>query len=354
MPSFAFPAWLLLLLLVPPLVWRWRRRGRAALRFSDTRTMADLPTGRVAWASRGGWLLRGLGLAFLVVALAGPRWPDHGTRLPTEGISIAMVVDVSASMNERDFLWDNQALSRLEGVKKVFRLFVAGGEGPEGIKLTPRSGDLIGLVTFATRPETACPLTLDHATLLKILEEEQARTIATEATTNPGDAIAFALHSLQSAPTRRKVLIFLTDGESNVPPPALTPRQAAQLAGNLSIPIYAIGAGNEFTDQPKPDTPQPLSPKGRGENGALSSGDAAQARKSLEEVAKISKGRFFLASDGPALIQACAEIDRLEREKIQSFEFRRYHEEFVWFALLSLAAWLTLHCLESTWWRRLP
>ena len=337
MPSFAHPAVLLLLLLVPPLLWRWRRWGRARLRFSDTGLVADLPRGRSDRALRGGLWLRGCALACLVVALAGPRWPDSGTRLPTEGIAIAIVVDVSASMNERDFLWQNEVLSRLEGVKKVFRLFVAGGEGPGGEKLLPRPQDLISLVTFGTRPETACPLTLDHDALLKILDAEEARTLATEATTNPGDAIAWALLALQKAPTRRKVLIFLTDGESNVPPPAVTPRQSAQLAGNLGIPIYAIGAGPEFDDAVKDDR-----------------GDAARARKTMEEIARISKGLAFHASDGQALADACAQIDQLERTRIVSFQYRRYHEGFTWFAALALVSWLALLGLESTRWRSVP
>ncbi len=246
MPTFAQPAVLFLLTLVPLLLWLWRRRGPATLRFSSIGLLTGLPKGRSVRARWGGLLLRGLGLSFLVVALAGPRWPDAGTRLPTEGIAIAMVVDVSASMSEADFAWQNQMLTRLDGVKNVFRLFVEGGDAPGGEKLPPRANDLISLVVFATRPETACPLTLDHAALLKILDEEQPRILATEATTNPGDALAWALGALRKAPTRRKVLVFLTDGESNVPPPALTPRQAAQLAGNLGIPIYAIGAGPEF------------------------------------------------------------------------------------------------------------
>jgi Ca-activated chloride channel family protein len=337
MPHFNQPAWLLLLLVVPPLLWRWRRWGRAALRFSDTGLLADLPKGRSVRALRGGLWLRGIGLASLAVALAGPRWPDSGTRLPTEGIAIAIVVDVSASMSDRDFLWQNQLMSRLEGVKKVFRLFVAGGEGPAGEKLLPRSHDLISLVTFATRPDTACPLTLDHAALLKILDAEEARTVVTEATTNPGDAIAWALVGLNKAPTRRKVLIFLTDGESNVPPPAYTPRQAAQLAGNLDIPIYAIGAGPEFADEPKEDI-----------------GDAAKARKVMEEIAKISKGVCFQAADGKALVDACGKIDQLERTRIMSFQYRNYYEGFTWFAVLALACWLAVVVMESTRWRRVP
>jgi Ca-activated chloride channel family protein len=167
---------------------------------------------------------------------------------------------------------------------------------------------------------------------LKILDSEEPRSVVTEATTNPGDAIAWALYSLQKAPTRRRAIIFLTDGESNVPPPALKPRQAAQLAGNLRIPIYAIDAAPEDDDQ----------------------GDAAKAKESLQELAKLTEGRYFRATDGAALAQALHEIDRLERDAIQTFHYRRYDEWYPWFALAALICWLTIVSLEATWWRKVP
>src|ERR1700683_4800421 len=103
MPSFA-SAWLLLLLPLAPLAaWAWLRRRPAALRYSDIRLVADLPPGRSRRARFGGATLRALGIAALVVALAGPRWPDPGTRLPAEGIAVVMVLDVSGSMGETDF-----------------------------------------------------------------------------------------------------------------------------------------------------------------------------------------------------------------------------------------------------------
>src|SRR3982750_3677398 len=131
---FANPRLLLLALAVPPLVWWWLRQRRGALRAAA--------------------------LVLLVGALAGPRWPDLRTRIATEGIAVVMLVDVSGSMAERDFDWAGEPITRLDAVKKVFRLFVAGGAaGPGGPPFEGRPTDLIGLVTFATRPETACPLT---------------------------------------------------------------------------------------------------------------------------------------------------------------------------------------------------
>lgn len=326
-PTFAHPLVLLLVPLVPLLLLAWSGRSRPALRYAQIALLQDLPRGRARWARHGGWLLRGLGLIALIVALAGPRWPDPGSRIPAEGIAITLVFDVSASMARPDFLWDDQLLTRLEGVRKIFHQFVER-----------RPQDLIGLVTFATRPDTACPLTLDHAALARILDDVQPRTDITEATTNPGDALAWALVGLHKAPTRRKVIVFLTDGEANVPPPALQPRQAAQLAGNLDIPIYVIDAN--------PDSPE-------AEN-TTSPADNIQAKRILEEVARISAGRYFQATNARSLGDVSAQIDALERSSIVSFEYRRYHEGFTWFAAAALGLWLLLVLLESTLWRKVP
>src|SRR5947209_17625813 len=129
MIQFASPRYLLLLLLVPVLVWWYLRLGRNALRFPGLTLLTGLPAGRARLARVGGAALRGLTLTLLVVALAGPRTPDLRTRIDTEGIALVMVVDVSGSMGEHDFVWDGAAVSRLDAVKHVFRLFVEGGKG---------------------------------------------------------------------------------------------------------------------------------------------------------------------------------------------------------------------------------
>ena len=333
--SFANPILLLFLLLVPTLMWWWLRRGERALRFSATSIMEGLPAGREKWLARARAGLRGAGLVLLIVALAGPRWPDAGTRIPARGIAIAMVVDVSGSMANRDFLWDKQPISRLEAVKKAFRLLVEG----DGDKLEGRPQDLVSLVAYATRPETACPLTLDHTALLQILDAQEPRTLITEATTNTGDAIAWALHGLKKAVGKRKVMILLTDGEHNVPPPALKPRQAAQLAGNLGIPIYTIHALGESAD---PD------------EASKQAEENLRAKKSLQEVAGITGGQYFQANDTAMLLDVCQKIDRLERDQIESFQYRRYYEGFAWLALASLLVWMTILVLETTVWRKIP
>ena len=138
------------------------------------------------------------------------------------------------------------------------------------------------------------------------------------------------------------MLVLLTDGEHNVPPPALKPRQAAQLAGNLGVPIYAIDAGS--------DAP----PKGPDAADDKSVADRLAAKKILQEVARMTKGRYFQAGDTKALLEVCGQIDRLERREIESFQYRRYAEAYAWFGLAAFALLLGVQILELTAWRRMP
>jgi Ca-activated chloride channel family protein len=344
-PQFTHPWVLLLALLIPPLVWWWLRQRRAALRYPAVGWLTGLPAGRGAWARWGGALLRGLALLLLVFALAGPRWPDLRTRIPTEGIAIVMVTDVSGSMAEPDFDWQGQPITRLDAVKKAFRLFVEGGDADEGRHFEGRPDDLIGLVTFATRPDNPCPLTLSHSVLLKMFEAEQPRSVPGESETNISDALVLGLHRLKNAGTQRKIMILLSDGEHNVPHPQSdwTPRQAAQVAANLNVPVYAIDAGGLGTGDER-----------EGVNPEEALELRKEGRRTLQEVARITQGRYFQAADTKSLLRVCQDIDRLERSPIHSFQYRRYFEAFPWLTLASFVLWVAVQGLEMTFWRRLP
>jgi Ca-activated chloride channel family protein len=359
LPQFATPGFLWLLLAVPPLLGWWLRRRRNALRHPVVGGLAGLPTGNARLARWGPGVLRALALLLIVLALAGPRWPDLRTRIDTEGIAIVMLVDVSGSMAERDFDWHGEPIGRLDAVKKVFHLFVAGGADTEGegdgtdlSGFQGRPTDLIGLVTFATRPETACPLTLSHSVLLRLLDVEQPRRIPGESETNLSDAIALGLHRLQSAGPRRKVLVLLSDGEHNVPQPrsGWTPRQAAQVAKGLHVPLYTIDAGGPGASIAEPGS------KGAAELESTASPGETRARavKTLEELARITHGQYFPARDTRGLLNACRSIDALERTDIRSFQYRRYHEGYSWFALVGFVLLGCALTLERTVWRRVP
>jgi Ca-activated chloride channel family protein len=335
MTYFEHPWFLLLAFLVPLVIWGSLQARPRALRHPVVSLLGTISGGRGARARLGGALLRGLGLLFLVLALAGPRWPDRGTRMNTEGIAIMLAVDVSGSMAEKDFTWGSEHISRLDAVKRAARLFVEGGVGPDGERLQGRAEDLIGYVPFAARPETGCPLTLSHDVLLQMLEAEEPRSLPTESETNIGDALAWSLERVRSSTTKHKVLILLSDGEHNVGPPALKPRQAAQLAASLHVPVYTVHAGGEGS--------------GPGEKKNADEGELG-----MRAVASMTGGRFFPARDARALLNVYDEIDRLEKQPIASFQYRRYDELYPWFGATALALLVGVGILDTTLWRRIP
>jgi Ca-activated chloride channel family protein len=309
--------------------------------------------GSARFARPVGAALRGLGLLLLIVALAGPRWPDLRTRVETEGIALVLLVDVSGSMAEPDFDWNGEPTTRLDAVKRAFRLFVEGGrsgdrggDGADATALEGRPRDLVALVPFATRPDPGSPLTLSHSALLRMLDAEEPRRQPGESETNLSDAVAAGLDKLQRGGPRRKVLVLLTDGEHNVAKPASgwTPRQAAQVAGSLNVPIYVLDAGGDLAVA-----------EGKTESaGASAPQSRAEAVRTLQDMARISGGRYFAARDTSSLLAACREMDQLERTPVKSFQYRRYHEGYPWFGLAALLCWTVALALERTIWRRFP
>jgi Ca-activated chloride channel family protein len=353
MVEFANPSLLYLLLSVPLILcWQLRRKRRMLLHPVAGRVAV---TGRRTWLVHwGGILLRDLALMLGILAAAGPRIPDRHTRIVTEGIAVVMVVDVSGSMAERDFDWKGQPISRLDAVKKVFTLFVAGSAAsadvPAGLQgeLPGRPADLVGLVTFGTRPDVLCPLTLSHSVLLRLLEAEQPRSIPGDSETNISDALVEALNRLQHATPKRKVVVLLTDGEHNVPSPpsGWSPRQAGQIAASLGVPIYTIDAGSDA-----PAARAGTAAAAEGPNSAVS---RAQAVRTLQELARMTGGAYYSAHDTAGLLTACRRIDALERSDIRSFRYRRYHEMYPAFALAAFALFALAIGLDLTLWRRLP
>jgi Ca-activated chloride channel homolog len=212
---------LFLLLLVPLVIRRARVRRFAALRYPLLDALRAVGTGgRTRWR----WLLpalRGAAFALLVLALARPQLGRATSQVRTEGIDIMLAVDVSGSMLAEDFTVDGQRASRLQAVKSVVRRFLAG-----------RPGDRVGLVLFAARPYTQCPLTLDHGWLLQNLERAQIGLI--EDGTAVGSALATALDRLEAAEAKSKIVILLTDGQNNAG--KVTPLTAAEAAKNARLP----------------------------------------------------------------------------------------------------------------------
>jgi Ca-activated chloride channel family protein len=219
----------------------------------------------------------------------------------------------------------------------VFQLLVLGGQAPGGVSFPGRPQDLIGLVTFASYPDTAAPLTTSHGVLMKLLMQEPPRQ-PDEGQTNIGDAIAEGLTSLEAAGPRRKVIVLMTDGEHNFTGPATAPtwkpRPAAQRSKDLGVPIYTIDASG---DGPSTD------PASR-----------AAARESLKEIAALTGGDYFHARDADALLRACKSIDQLERRPIETSQYRRFRDLQSWFGLGAFGFIVFGSLLTATVGRRLP
>ncbi|HJZ54090.1 MAG TPA: VWA domain-containing protein [Gemmataceae bacterium] len=340
MLRFANPEFLWLAPIAVLVGWWWARRRRPALRYADTRLFAGLPTGRARRAKWGGVALRGLAALSLVVACAGPRRPDLQTRLPAEGVAIVLVLDVSGSMGTADAPWEpgRPPVTRLEAAKRAFKLFVAGGDAPDGTHFEPRPSDQIGLVTFAVLPRTACPLTLNHSVLLRVSDAQEPK-LGLDAGTNIGDALGEGLIRLEAAGERRKVLILLSDGEHNVADEdTWKPLQSAQLAVSLGVKVYTIDAGGD----PPPGAPSEVVAQRRA------------GQETMQKVAAMTGGQSFAASSGTELLAAYKEIDTLEKTRVQSYQYRRYYEYYPWCAAAAIVLLLAAHLLDRTRWRAVP
>jgi Ca-activated chloride channel family protein len=263
--------------------------------------------------------------------------------LPADAITIEMLLDVSNSMDAKvPWAVGLPPITRLEAVQRAFRLFVMGGEAPDGTKFEPRPSDQIGLIAFAAVPQTKCPPTLNHSVLMTAMEELKPK-IGIDAGTNIGDAIALAVIRLDATGgSKTKVIILLSDGEhiqSKDGSDAMhRPREAAQLAANLGFKIYTIDAGGIL---PSTATPDELAEREAG-------------RQNLKDVAEMTGGRSFEATNGAGMLAAYKEIDMLERAKVESYQYRRYFEFYWWCAAFAIASLFSVHLLERTRWRVVP
>ncbi|MGH7568525.1 MAG: vWA domain-containing protein [Gemmatimonadales bacterium] len=313
--SFARPLLLLVLAVIP--LWWWVRRNRLrrlpGTRASDVRPLSAGP--ERLWIARLPVTLRSLCLAAWVVAAAGPRVGPAKAEIRREGISIVLAVDVSSSMLAQDFAPYN----RLDVARRTAVDFVRA-----------RNSDRIGLVSFAGQALTQVPITTDYAVLEAALL--QLRVGLLEDGTAIGTAIATAANRLRRSPGQSRVVILLTDGENNRG--TVDPRTAARAAATLAIRIYTIGVGTVG------EAPVPT---GQGLQGLRYQTVPVRIDEPLlRDVARVTNGRYFRATDAASLESVFREIDRLEKTAVQEIVYRRHDEAYRW----PLAAGLLLLALE--------
>ena len=323
--TFARP-WLLLLLLLLPLWWLLRRRRAVpAARYSDV-TLPAMATRRRWWVVLPP-VLRGLALAGLCLAAAGPRIGGDTVEIKQEGIAIVITIDISSSMLAEDFAPSN----RLEVAKRQAVGFIRG-----------RTADRIGLVAFAGEALTQVPVTLDYPVIEQAVMDLKIGSL--EDGTAIGSGLATAVNRLRRAPDKSKVILLLTDGENNKG--MIDPRTAAATAAAFGIKVYTIGVGT-IGEAPIPT--------GRGLGGFRYEMLPVRIDEPLlQEIAQKTGGRYFRAKDSEALSRIFRQIDALEKTPIHVTRYTRYDETTRPLILLGLAALALELVIGSTLVVRVP
>jgi Ca-activated chloride channel family protein len=301
---FADPWFLLLYALIPILVWRYcrrARRGEGSLSFASTVALEGVSP---PWTVHFRHILFGtnmLALALVITAMARPQEGTEEEEVLTEGVDIIIALDASGSMAAEDFTPRN----RLMVAKLVVRSFV------EGLR-----HDRVGLVVFAGKSFTRCPLTLDYGVLLNVVDTIELGTI--EDGTAIGNALATCMNRLRESKAKSKVVILVTDGVNNRG--EIQPLDAAEISRTLGVKIYTVGIGSHGTARFPVDDPN---------YGKVYMDLPVEIdESSLTRIAEMTGGLYYRATDKPSLEKIFQEIGRLEKTRIEVKSYTHYDEHF--------------------------
>jgi len=324
---FANGRWLWGLLLIPVFVayYVWKQKeANPSLTFSAVQGFFS--SYRLSWRyylRHVPFALRMLALVLIIVVIARPQSTDTSKNIVTEGIDIMITLDISSSMLAKDFSPD-----RLEAAKNVASEFIAG-----------RPNDRIGLVVFSSESFTQCPLTTDHKVLLNLFQGVKSGMI--EDGTAIGQGLATAVNRLKDSKAISRVIILLTDGVNNAG--SISPMMAAEIAKTYGIRVYTIGVGT-MGEAPYPvQTPFGIQYQRM---------PVEIDEPLLREMAALTGGKYFRATNNKKLKEIYQEIDKMEKTKIEMHETYKYEEKYVLFGLIAflllIAEWILKNILLRT------
>jgi Ca-activated chloride channel family protein len=323
---------LLIVVILPPLVYFYlRRKGTNQVLFPSLETLKKL---KPSFFQRYRYILiilRSAVIVLLVVALSRPQYGNEQTKVTTEGIDIVLAVDVSGSMLAEDFEMGGKRYNRLYVIKQVVKDFIQR-----------RINDRIGLVVFSGRAYTQCPMTLDYGMLLQLLEKVEIGMI--EDGTAIGSAISSSVDRLRGTKAKSKVAVLLTDGRNNAG--EIDPFTAAEIAKTFGIKIYAIGAGTKGL--------APFPAVDLFGNKVMRQVKIDIDDESLTEIAKITDGKYYRATDTESLKEIYSQIDKLEKTESEVTHYTEYNELFHYFLLPAFGLLLFELGLTKTRFRKIP
>jgi len=326
--TFRNPEYLfLLLLLIPIIFWyiKEMHKSDASLQISSLQKLVSFPKSKKVKFRHIPFILRTLVIAFIILALARPQASNSWRTENTEGIDIMMALDISGTMMAEDL-----KPNRLEAAKTVASEFILS-----------RPNDNIGLVVFSGESFTQCPLTSDHAVLVNLFNGVKYGLI--EDGTAIGLGLANAVNRIKESKAKSKVIILLTDGSNNRGD--IAPITAAEIAKTFGIRVYAIGVGSYGVVNIPVQTPM-----GTQYQQMQSEFD----EKSLREIADVTGGQYFRATDNTKLRRIYQEIDKLEKTKISVCEYSKKSEQYFLFSLIAFILLLIEVLLRNTLLRKIP
>ena len=324
---FGQPEFFWLFLLVPLLVWWELKRedgNQGTVMVSSVRAFRGTRSWR-NFLRPVTFILRLVALCCLIIALARPQTHNDEQIVNGEGIDIVLCLDISGSMLAQDF-----TPNRMEAAKNVASEFIDN-----------RPTDRIGLVIFSGEAFTMCPLTTDRNMLKSQLFSVQSGLL--EDGTAIGSGLATGVDRLRNSPSKSKVIILLTDGENNGG--LIDPNTAKEIAKSLGVRVYTVGMGTEGYAPVPVQTP----------TGVIMQREKVNIdEKLLTQIANETGGHYYRAKDNESLKGIYAEINRLERSKIEVTVNRRYAEQFFPFALAAALALFFELLLKWTVLRKFP
>ncbi len=312
---FANPGFLYgLLVLIPMIIWYILKdeKSHTSMQVSSLRAFNKQPVSFKNILRHVVFGLRMVIIALLIITLARPQTTNNWEDSKTEGIDIVIALDVSSSMLARDF-----EPNRFEASKDVAVEFISG-----------RDNDRIGLVVFSGESFTQCPLTTDRAVLINLFKEVKQGLI--EDGTAIGMGLATAINRIKDSEAKSKIIILLTDGVNNAG--SIDPVTAANIAKSLEIRVYTIGVGRNGY------APFPVSTIfGTVQYQNM---EVKIDENMLQEISRLTDGKYFRATNNQKLIDIYKEIDKLEKSKIEVKKFSSKNEEF--FPLVIILALLLI------------
>jgi Ca-activated chloride channel family protein len=206
-----------------------------------------------------------------------------------------------------------------------------------------RKNDRIGLVVFAEKSYTRCPVTLDYGVLQTLLESV---TLAprNEDGTALGMGLATGVNRLRVSRAKSRVIVLLTDGRNNRG--AIDPATGAALARAMGIKIYTIGVGT------KGEAPYPVDDPIFGRRYIYVPADIDE--ESLKSIAATTGGLYFRATDSRSLESIFQKIDSMEKTQVKMKRYMRFTELFPWFLLPGALFFLLEVGVSQTRLRRIP